>query len=100
MEAGSGSDRVRGFSAGSNMGRLVAASAGPGDPAAADPVDRASSRLDFLVLVYGAGRATPGETLKNFPPTFLLSAAADTGPAIGSVQLFMDLTRAGAVAEI
>src|SRR3954453_2433214 len=54
-----------GFSAGSNMGRLVAASSGPGDPTAADPVDRMSSRPDFLVLVYGAGRATPGESLKN-----------------------------------
>jgi acetyl esterase/lipase len=89
-----------GFSAGSNMGRLVAAAAGPGDAAASDTIERVSSRPDFLVLVYGAGRATPGEALKDFPPTFLLSAAADTGPAIGSAQLFMDLTRAGAVAEI
>jgi endo-1,4-beta-xylanase len=89
-----------GFSAGSNMGRLVAAASGPGDPNAADPVDRLASRPDYLALVYGAGRATPGESLKSFPPTFLLSAAADTGPAIGSAQLFMDLTRAGATAEI
>src|SRR6266576_1750419 len=89
-----------GFSAGSNMGRLVTASSGPGDPAAADPVDRVSSRPDFLVLVYGAGRATPGESLKTFPPTFLLSAAADTGPALGNAQLFADMTRAGAVAEV
>ena len=37
------------------------------------------ARPDYLVLVYGAGRATPGESLKNFPPTFLISAAADTG---------------------
>ena len=80
-------------------GRWSAAS-GPGDPNAADPVDRLSSRPDYLVLVYGAGRATPGESLKNFPPTFLVSAAADTGPSLGNAQLFMDLTRAGAVAEI
>ncbi len=73
---------------------------GPGDPNAADPVDRISSRPDYLALVYGPGRATPGESLKNFPPTFLMAAAADSGPAIGSAQLFMDLTRAGAVAEI
>jgi acetyl esterase/lipase len=50
--------------------------------------------------VYGVGRATPGESLKSFPPTFLVSAAADTGPAMGNAQLFMDLTRAGATAEI
>jgi acetyl esterase/lipase len=89
-----------GFSAGSNMGRLVVASSGPGDAAAPDPIDRVSSRPDFLVLVYGAGRATPGESLKSFPPTFLLSAADDRGPALGNAQLFADLTRAGAVAEI
>ena len=89
-----------GFSAGSNMGRPIAATAGPGDPAAADPIDRVSARPDYLALVYGAGNATPGENLKGFPPTFLVSAAADTGPSMGNAQLFMELTRAGAVAEI
>ena len=100
VEARSGAVGFIGFSAGSNMARSVAAASGPGDPNAADPVDRLSSRPDYLVLVYGAGRATPGESLKSFPPTFLISAAADTGPAIGNAQLFVDLTRAGATAEI
>ena len=89
-----------GFSAGSNMGRLLAASAGPGDPDAADPVDKVSSRPDYLGLVYGPGRARPGEVLKNFPPTFLMCAAGDAGNANGSAQLFIDLNKAGAVAEI
>jgi acetyl esterase/lipase len=95
-------DRIglAGFSAGSNLGRSVAAAAGAGDPNATDPVDRVSSRPDFLVLVYGAGRAAEGEQLKDFPPTFLLSAAADRGAANPSAQLFMDLNRAGATAEI
>lgn len=89
-----------GFSAGSNMGRSVAAGSGPGDAGAADPVARVSSRPDYLALVYGAGRAAPGESLAGFPPTFLVSAAADRGPSLGNAQLFADLTRAGAVAEI
>jgi acetyl esterase/lipase len=89
-----------GFSAGSNMGRSVVDAAGPGDPTAADPIDRQSSRPDYLALVYGAGRTTPGENLKNFPPTFLMCAAGDTGNAINTAQAFADLTRAGAVAEI
>ena len=89
-----------GFSAGSNMGRSVVAAATPGDASAADPADRVSARPDYLALVYGAGRATPGESLKDFPPTFLVSAAGDQGPSLGNAQLFMDLTRAGAVAEI
>lgn len=89
-----------GFSAGSNMGRSVVAAPTAGDANAADPVDRVSARPDYLVLVYGPGNPTPGEALKDFPPTFLLSAAGDTGPSIGNAQLFMDLTRAGATAEI
>jgi endo-1,4-beta-xylanase len=89
-----------GFSAGSNMGRDVVNASGPGDPAAADPIDRLSSRPDYLGLVYGPGRARPGENLKAFPPTFLMCAAGDAGNAVGSAQLFQDLTKAGAVAEI
>jgi acetyl esterase/lipase len=89
-----------GFSAGSNMGRAVVDAAGPGDPNALDPVDRVSSRPDYLGLVYGPGRASAGESLKNFPPTFLMCAAGDSGNAVGSAQLFADLTKAGAVAEV
>ena len=89
-----------GFSAGSALGRLVTAAAKAGDPAATDPVARVSARPDFLVLVYSAGRATPGEDLKAFPPTFLTCAARDTGPANGSAQLFVDLNKAGAIAEV
>jgi endo-1,4-beta-xylanase len=89
-----------GFSAGSSLGRLVGAAARPGDPNAADPVERQSSRPDYLGLVYGPGRATPGENLKNFPPTILICAQFDSGNSIGSAQLFSDLTRAGAIAEI
>jgi acetyl esterase/lipase len=89
-----------GFSAGSSLGRSVVAAARAADPSASDPLDRVSSRPDFLVLVYGPGRATPGEQLKDFPPTFLVAAAADRGASNGSAQLFLDLNRAGAVAEI
>jgi acetyl esterase/lipase len=89
-----------GFSAGSNMGRLVVAATAAGDPAATDPVSRLSSRPDYLGLIYGPGRATPNEQLKDFPPVFLCAAQADRGPSLGSAQLFADLTRAGAVAEL
>ena len=89
-----------GFSAGSTLGRSVAAAATAGDPGAADPVDRFSSRPDYLGLIYGPGRGAPGENLKTFPPTFLMCAAGDAGNAIGTAQLFADLTKAGAVAEI
>lgn len=89
-----------GFSAGSSLARSIPAASGPGKADAVDPVDRFGSRPDYLGLVYGPGRASPTESLKDFPPTFLLSAAGDKGAALGSAQLFMDLTRAGATAEI
>jgi acetyl esterase/lipase len=101
-----------GFSAGGHLGRSVvatshvvaashvAAPSGSGAASAADPLERVSSRPDYVALIYGAGRATPSESLKDFPPTFLLSAAADQGPSLASAQLFMDLTTAGAVAEL
>jgi endo-1,4-beta-xylanase len=89
-----------GFSAGSSLGRAVAAASGDGDPNATDPVDHFSSRPDYLGMVYGPGRAAPGESLKNFPPTFLMVAAGDKSAALGSAQLCMDLIRAGAIAEL
>ncbi len=95
-------DRITfaGFSAGSSMARGVAAASGPGDPNAADPVDRMNSKPHSLIMVYGPGRPTATESLKNFPPTYLLSAAADTGAANGTAQLFLDINKAGGVAEI
>lgn len=89
-----------GFSAGSSLARAVVAASGPGKPDAADPLDRMSSRPDYAVLVYGPGRASPTEQFKEFPPTFLLSAAWDRGAANGTAQLFLDLNAAGAVAEL
>jgi len=89
-----------GFSAGSSMARSVAAAATPGDPGAADPIERLDSKPNYLVMVYSAGRPTPNEKLKDFPPTYLLAAAWDRGAANGSAQFFLELNRAGAVAEI
>lgn len=89
-----------GFSAGSNTARTVVGTSSSGDPNAADPVDRFSSRPDYLALVYGPGRAAPGESLKSFPPTFLVSAGADAGPSLGNAQLLSDLIRARVPAEM
>lgn len=88
-----------GFSAGGGLIRPVAAKPLPGDPNATDPIDRVSSRPDFAIIVYGAGRAAPDESLKEFPPAFIIAAASDF-TAAGSVQLFSDLRKAGVMAEL
>lgn len=98
-----------GFSAGGHLGRAVLAASvaasvvaesGAGAANSADPLERVSSRPDYAALIYGAGHDSPGEALKDFPPTFLLSAAADQTPSLANAQLFMDLTKAGAIAEL
>jgi formylglycine-generating enzyme required for sulfatase activity len=77
-----------GFSAGGALARAVTAAS-----------DR-TSRPAFVGLIYGPGRASDSESLKDYPPTFLLSAAGDPNPSLANAQLFMDLTKAGAIAEL
>jgi len=89
-----------GFSAGSSMARSVTAASGPGESISMDPVDRMDSRPNFLAMVYGPGHPTEPEHLKDFPPTFLISAAADAGAANGTAQLFVEINKAGGTAEI
>ena len=43
---------IMGFSAGGEVASMVAFGPGEGDPNAADPIDRLSSRPDFLVMIY------------------------------------------------
>lgn len=43
---------MMGYSAGGHLAATTAVAATPGDPAAADPVERVSSRPDFLILGY------------------------------------------------
>lgn len=47
-----------GFSAGGHLSAMTAATADSGNPAAADPIERASSRPDFLILGYPWLQAT------------------------------------------
>ncbi|HEY4085491.1 MAG TPA: alpha/beta hydrolase [Bryobacteraceae bacterium] len=91
-----------GFSAGGGLMRPFMVTAGPGDPNATDPIGRFSSKPDYLAFVYGAaaGRGVPGENLKDYPPTFMVASQADMGQSLPAAQFFMDLTRAGAVAEL
>ena len=89
-----------GFSAGGSLGRSLIAASDGGDAGSPDPIERVSSRPNYAALIYGAGRASAGESLQDYPPTFLLSAAGDRAPSLANAQLFADLTQAGAVTEL
>jgi formylglycine-generating enzyme required for sulfatase activity/acetyl esterase/lipase len=89
-----------GFSAGGSLARAVVAASDAGMADSPDPIERVSSRPDWVGLIYGAGRASDGESLGTYPPTFLLSSAGDRAPSLANAQLFTELTQAGAVAEL
>jgi acetyl esterase/lipase len=118
---------IMGFSAGGHLASTAGTHFDSGNPSAADPIDRAGSRPDFLVLGYpvisfttaphrGSMRALLGdnpdpklvELLSNelqvtaqTPPTFLFHTTADaTVPVENSVMFYMALHKAGVPAEM
>jgi len=119
---------IWGFSAGGHLASTAGTHFDAGKPDAPDPVDRMSSRPDFLILCYpvisfttpyvhrGSMRNLLGDnpdpqlaaSLSNetqvtaqTPPTFLFHTDADTGvPAENSVLFYLALRKAGVPAEL
>ena len=119
---------IMGFSAGGHLASTAGTHFDAGNASAADPIDRLSSRPDFLVLVYavisfnppyvhrGSLRALLGEqpdpklveNLSNelqvtaqTPPTFLFHTSGDTTvPAENSALFYLALRKAGVPAEM
>jgi endo-1,4-beta-xylanase len=91
---------IMGFSAGGALVGLAGTKFDAGNPAASDPVERLSSRPDFLVFGYTGGKVDPKTIMKDTPPSFLISAADDRGPTANNLALFGALTEAGVPAEI
>lgn len=129
-ELGVSTDRIgmMGFSAGGHLTATAGTHFDAGKPEDADPVERLSSRPDFLILAYpvisfdpsiahmGSMRNLLGEKpdpklvedLSNelqvtaqTPPTFLFHTTADTGvPAENSVRFYLALRKAKVAAEM
>jgi acetyl esterase/lipase len=119
---------IMGFSAGGHLASSAGTHFDAGNSGATDPIDRLSSRPDFLVLAYpvisfttpyvhrGSMRALLGENpdpklvelmsnelqvTAQTPPTFLFHTNADTGvPAENSVLFYLALRKAGVPAEM
>ncbi len=119
---------IMGFSAGGHLASTAATHFDSGVQGAADPIDRASSRPDFLILAYAVITKKPpyaheasrmallGERpdpklvdeLSNelhvtpqTPPTFLFATSADdVVPAENSVAFYQALHKAGVPAEL
>jgi len=119
---------MMGFSAGGHLTATVATHFDDGNPAAADPVDRASSRPDFVILAYpvisfqpaiahvGSVNNLLGErpsqqqieelsselhVTPRTPPAFLFHTSTDATVLVAnSLRFYEALTRAGVPAEI
>lgn len=118
---------ILGFSAGGHLSSTVGTHFDAGNPEAADTIERASSRPDFMILIYpvislkafahAGSRANllgdPADPeLVNYlsseeqvtaetPPTFLIHTAGDTGvPCENSLLFAMALRRAGVPVEL
>jgi acetyl esterase/lipase len=92
---------MMGFSAGASVTVLAATRYDAGDPAAADPIDRHSSRPDFQVPIYGGARQIDQLRLAaDTPPAFLLGAADDALVGDSLPLLYLALKRAGVSVEL
>jgi len=119
---------ILGFSAGGHLASTVGTKFDEGNPDATDPIDRASCRPDFMVLVYPVisfttkyahagsranllgknpapelveGLSSEKQVTAKTPPTFLIHGGADTGvPPENSVLFYMALREAKVPAEL
>lgn len=66
-----------GFSAGSHLTASTAFFSDAGDPESSDPVERVSSRPDFIGLMYGAFAHWPEQMPEPLPPLFIMQANDD-----------------------
>ncbi|MES2443540.1 MAG: alpha/beta hydrolase [Pseudomonadota bacterium] len=94
---------LMGFSAGGELVSMVA-NADPallaGNPAAADPVERASARPDFQVLVYPGPLGIPATIPKSAPQAFLVAASDDECCSAPVVELLTKFRAAGVPNEV
>ena len=92
---------IMGFSAGGEVALRVSLNYDAGNPAAADPIDRVSSKPGFQILVYPGIKEVPLEGInKETPPTFLICTNDDKSPAERLPNLYLALMNARVPAEM
>ncbi len=86
-----------GFSAGAELIPDMTLNALTGNDNATDPLDRVSSKPDFMILAYGSMRIpadVDANAIANLPPTFMYGTAEDIGSNAGMVEMYGRLLRA------
>jgi acetyl esterase/lipase len=91
---------VMGFSAGGDVAARAAAQFDSGNAAAADPIDRQSSKPAFQALIY-PGLPPDLKVSKDEPPAFLLCGEDDRpGISEGLPELYLQMKRSGVPVEL
>ena len=86
---------VMGFSAGGQLAAMASTQFDAGNPTAADPIDRQSSKPDFQALIY-PGLPPNVPVTKDTPPAFLACGGDDrTNISQGVPQLYLAMKQAG-----
>lgn len=91
---------VMGFSAGGEVAVMASTRYDSGQEGAPDPVERQSSRPDYQILIYPGIHAENVHITKDTPPTFMLCADNDRGPATAMSALYPMLKSAGVKTEL
>jgi acetyl esterase/lipase len=84
---------MMGFSAGGEVVDMVAFKDTKGDPKAADPIDRANAKPNFIIQVYPGPSYIPDVISADAPPAFLVAANDDvccSPPLIQLLQRYRD----------
>jgi endo-1,4-beta-xylanase len=98
--ADTGKIGAMGFSAGGQLVALAATGAEAGVAAAKDPIDRASSKVDFAALVY-PGTWADLKIDADSPPMWLLCGSGDRPEVIsGITNIYLKLRAANVPAEL
>jgi acetyl esterase/lipase len=97
-------DRVGavGFSAGATLIADMSLNTVPAQTTATDPLDRITSKPDFLVLAYGSMRIpnnVDSTTIASFPPTFMYGTIEDRSSNGGMQEMLTRLYRANVPVE-
>lgn len=91
---------VMGFSAGGEVAVMASTRYDMGRADAADSIERQGSKPDYQILIYPGIRVENVKVNKDTPPTFMLCADNDKGPAMAVPALYLELKKAGVPAEL
>ena len=91
---------VSGFSAGGELAALASLRSDPGQPDAADPIERVSSRPDFQALIY-PGKSHLIQPDAGSPPAFMAAGFEDRPDiSVGLAEAYLRFKKAGVPAEL